>query len=158
MKITSVKAIITEKDVLSIINEFVDVKGLNIEDIKIKDFITITGKYSKFPFTAIIGIGDVYKDILYIKILDIKLKKWRVFNGIKNFALKKAISKFSHYGLSMQGDNLSVNMSVISKLIPKVDFKLKRINVLDGKLEVEAEDIFYSSKEEVEEDFKEVEY
>lgn len=154
MKITSVKAILTQNDILDIIKEYVKVDGLCVEKVEIHNLINIIGKYEKISFKATIGIGNVYNNIVYLKVFDINVGKIRVFNIVKKIALKKVVSKFAKYGLGIESDTLSVDMNVICKMIPKVNFKLIGLKILDESIEVEAKEVVYSSKKESEDSKK----
>lgn len=151
MKVSAVKAILTEEDLLSIIEDFVEVEGLVISEIKIEELITVKGSYKKgikVPFKAKLGIGNVCDNIINIRIFNVNVMKLGILNGIKNFALKTFLKDFSEYGINVDKDSLALDMNLIMKLIPYVCFKLKSVKIVEGGLEVEAQELTYAKNKE----------
>ncbi|MBL4936656.1 DUF1232 domain-containing protein [Clostridium sp. YIM B02515] len=154
MKLTSIKAKVTSKDILEAIEEYVKVEGLNIKEIQINDLIVVKGSYKKgveIPFQATAGIGSIRDNIVNIKIFEFKVAKLGIMSSVKNFALKTALKDFSENGITVDKDNLIVDLNIIAKLVPFVYFKLKAINLMEDAIEVEAEDIIYAPDKEVSE-------
>lgn len=152
MKISNIKATITENDIMSIISEFVEIKGLIIEKIEIKELIVITGKYKKaitIPFQAKIGVGNVYDNLLNLKLLQVKVSKLGLISKIKNIMLKNIISDAHEYGVSVDKDTIELDLNIISKFIPYVYFKAKKVSIVDETVEVEIENLIYSQNKEV---------
>lgn len=152
MKVSAVKVVITEEDVLSIIHDYIQIEGLKIDSIEIKELITVRGSYKKkitIPFVAKIGLGNIHGNIVNIKVFSVNVSKIGIFRGIKNIALKKLLSDFSEYGVKVDKDTVTVDLELASKLVPYFYFKLKTINIMDGALEVEAEDVIYSERKPV---------
>lgn len=153
MKVSSVKVMLTEKDILEIIEEYVKVEGLVINNLDIKELITVTGSYKKgvaVPFKARIGIGSIQGNIVHIKIMDINIAKVGVLKVIKNFALKSFLKEFSENGVTAHKDTIIVDLNEIIKIVPAVNFKLKDLGIISGGIEAEVEDFTYVKDKEVE--------
>ncbi|MCM8711164.1 DUF1232 domain-containing protein [Clostridium sp. SYSU_GA19001] len=151
MKVTSGKIRLTSKDILEAVNEYIKIDNLKIEDIKINELITVNGSYKKkveIPFRASIGLGSIKDNKITIKILDFKAFKVGILPSIKNFALKTFLKDFDKDGITVNKDNLIVDVNVISKLVPFVYFKLKSADLLKDAIEVEVEDILYAPDKE----------
>jgi len=153
MKVSTVKVVLTEKDILEIIDEFVKVPGLVISKIVIKELITVQGSYKKgvaVPFMANVGIGSIHGNVVNIKFMDVKVAKLGILKVIKNFALKNFLSDFSGNGIKVEKDNIIVDLDRIIKVVPGVDFKLKGLDIIDNGLEAQVEDFTYAPNKEVE--------
>lgn len=152
MKLSSVKAVLTAADIMEIIEEYVQVEGLVISNIVLSDIITVSGSYKKgveIPFKAQIGLGNIYENNINIKIFSIKISKLGIFTPIKNFALKKILSDFSDNGIFIDKDVVTLDLNLISKVIPYVYFKLKSLKSIDNAIEAEVEDLIYAPAKEV---------
>lgn len=152
MKVSAVKVVLTEEDILGIIHDYIQIEGLKIDSIEIKELITVRGSYKKkitIPFVAKMGLGNIHGNIVNVKVFSVKVSKIGIFRGIKNIALKKLLSDFSEYGVKVDKDTVTLDLDLASKLVPYFYFKLKTINIMDGAVEVEAEDVIYSERKPV---------
>lgn len=149
MKVSAVKVVLTEEDILSMIHDYVQIEGLKVDSIEIKELITIRGSYKKkitIPFVAKIGLGNIHGNIINIKVLNVNVLRIGILRVIKNIALKKLLNDFSDYGVKVDKDTVTLDLELTSKLVPYFFFKLKTISLMDAALEVEAEDIIYSER------------
>ncbi|AZV55620.1 DUF1232 domain-containing protein [Clostridium sp. AWRP] len=149
MKVSFGKAILTEQDILGIVHEYVNIEGLNIENISINEIITIEGTYkSKISvnFQVNMGLGNINNNIINLKIFDVHVYKFKVFKNVKNIVLKRLLDDFSPYGVEVDRDTVRVDLNLAVKLIPYFNLKLKKVEILPRALEVEAEDIRYEEK------------
>ncbi|MBC2580196.1 YkvA family protein [Clostridium sp. DJ247] len=147
MKVSAVKVLLNDEDILSIISDYIDIEGLQIDNIEINELITIKGSYKRkisIPFTVKIGLGSILGNVINIKIFNIHVSKIGILNSIKNLALKKLLKDFVDYGIKVDKDIVTANLDVISKFVPYFYFKLKSINVISGAIEVEAENLIYA--------------
>lgn len=152
MKISAVKAVLTEQDILSIIEDYLHIEGLEINAIEINELIKVRGIYRKrikIPFEVKIGLGTIKDNIVNIKILKINVSKIGIINSIKNIALKKLLGDFANLGIDVDKDNVAINLEEVSKLVPYFYFTLKKINVVEGGIEVEAENVIYAETKKV---------
>jgi uncharacterized membrane protein YkvA (DUF1232 family) len=151
MKLTSAKARLSSVDALGIINEYVKVEGLTIKELKIDNLITVYGSYKKgveIPFQASVGIGSVQGNIVCVKILEFKVAKVGILSSIKNFALKNILKEINVDGISVDKDNLIIDLDILIKVVPFVNFTLKHIELVKDAVEVEVENIIYAPEKE----------
>lgn len=152
MRVSAVKAVFTEEDILSIIHDYIQIEGLKIDSIEIRECIMLKGSYKKkitIPFVVKMGLGNIHGNIVNIKVFSVKVSKIGILSGIKNITLKKLLSDFSEYGIKVNKDTVTVDLELASKLVPYFYFRLSTINMIDGALEVEAEEIVYSERKPV---------
>lgn len=151
MKVTGVTIRLAASDILDIIKEYVKVEGLNIKDIKIDELITVYGSYKKgldIPFQGTFGFGNIYENMVNIKIFDFKVAKVGIIRSVKNFALKAILKDLGENGIFVEDDNLVININNLSKLIPFVYFKVIGIKLTKDFIEIEVEDIIYAPNKE----------
>lgn len=147
MKISSAKIKITQSDILSVIEDLLDIDNFKIENINIDELITISGTYKKtisIPFKIIIGIGSVNSNILNLKIFDLRISKLKVFGMVRKIALKNILSEFSEYGVDINKDIITIDLNVVSKLLPYVCFKVNDISIIKNALLVDVYEIIYA--------------
>lgn len=153
MKVSDVSAALTGEDLLGILKDFVQVEGLHFEKVEITQYISVYGSYKKgvsIPFHADIGLGNVNENIINVKIFKINAAKINIFKGITDLALKTFLKDFSEYGIKANKDTLSIDLNLISKLIPYVYFKLNSVIIENGTIKVSVSDIIYASDKKTE--------
>lgn len=153
MKISSAKIKLANKDLQGIIEEYVEIPGLYIDNINIKELITIEGSYTNkvnFKFKAIIGVGRVFDNILTIKIMKIKISKLPIIKGFIQVAINKALKSAIGIGIKAKGDNIIIDMNILSKFIPFVYFNIGGIELIKDYIVVDARDIIYATDKPVE--------
>lgn len=151
MRLSSVNVSLSEKDILSLIDQFVEVEGLSIKSINIDELISIEGEYKKgvtIPFKAKLGIGNVINNCINISIFDVKVAKIGVLNSVKKLAMKALLKDLVSIGLTVDGETLNLNLNKLSKSIPYVYFNLKSAEVENGFIKIEAQDIIYTEEKE----------
>ncbi|MBP2033744.1 hypothetical protein J2Z42_002451 [Clostridium algifaecis] len=144
MRISAAKFKFTEKDILNIIKDYVQLDEINIEEVLIGEIVIIKGKYVKklnVPFEIQIGIGSIKNNYLNIKIYKLKVMGLKIAGLIKDAITKNIINDLFSYGMRLNNDTILINLSDIVKLIPHFNFNLTKINIVDGTLELEAENI-----------------
>lgn len=151
MRVTAVKAILSDQDLLGILKEYVVVEGLKFEKIEINELITVYGSYKKgvlIHFKAQVGMGNIVDNTINLKIFNINVMKIGLLKLIKNLALKTSLKDFYDIGIKVHKDTITVNLGTISKLIPYVYFKLNKINIIQDAIEVEVEEVIYAQNKE----------
>jgi len=145
MKISNIQAQLTSNDVLSIINEFVKVDGLNINKIDIYGSeIEIGGSFKKgvsFDFTGIITLEGVIDGIINARFSKLKLSKFGIFRFAKNFALKKAIQFLKVKGITVNKDRVSIDLQKILLDITYVDLKPSNLYIRNNIIHAEIEEL-----------------
>lgn len=152
MNIKRVALQLSEQDILSIIKDFVDVKGLNIEEIKISDKIYIEGSYkilTGISFKIAVVLSGIKDNIALLTIDSITFGKIGLFKWIKNIALKMLSKSLKDLGIEYLGGTVFININRILKQIPfSVRFNIIAANIKDKLLNVTIEDICFFLKRE----------
>lgn len=150
-------------DILEILEEFVSINGVKIEDINIKDIITIKGKYTKkavINFSIELGVGSVKDDEIIVKILKVKMGILRIALSLIHLIFRKLLQSFEDYGVQIKNKHIIINIKKIQELIPVTTFDIKSIKVQNGFIEVEGKNIQikldkeYKTIEAINEEFK----
>ena len=152
MNISNVKVRVTEKDILTILEEFLNVKELNICNIKIGELIEVNGSYKKgikFNFQVTLGLGSIDNNVLKLRVFKVKVGVLRICTGLANYILKKVLKSFEYMGLTVEKKTLFIDFKKLCKYIPLVEFKLKHITLYENNAEVYVEDLIYKDKKEV---------
>ncbi|WP_050608118.1 YkvA family protein [Clostridium niameyense] len=147
MKLSSAEVKISSEDILSILKDFVKVEGLEFKGIVIDEFITVEGLYKNgmnILFKAKLGLGSIVDNILNVRIFKVEVCNLKILGGIKNLALKVLLKNFQEYGIYVHKDNIKIDLDTLSKKIPYVYFKIRKINVLNGFIEATVDNIIYS--------------
>lgn len=161
MKISNVQAQLTGDDILSIINEFVKVDGLNICKANIYgNRIEIEGSFKKgvgLDFSGTIEIEGVIDGVIYARFSKLKVLNLGIFRFIKNFALNKAIKVMNVKGIGVKKDKLIIDLQKVLIDIPYVSLKPKNLYIKDGAVFAEIEELDISIagnlvKEDLQED------
>ncbi|MHC1684827.1 MAG: YkvA family protein [Clostridiaceae bacterium] len=167
MKVSYVLARLSQHDILGIIQEFIKVDGLEIENIEIKDIITIKGKFTKkvsVNFSVTIGVGAVNSDEIVIKILKVKVGILRIAISLIQLIFKKLLASLEPYGVIIKDKHIVINLDKIQSLIPVTTFSIKSVMVKDSFIEIEGENINinlekqYKSIEVINEEFNNEKY
>ncbi|MCW6111378.1 YkvA family protein [Clostridium sporogenes] len=158
MKVSSVKVTLTEVDIMTLIKDYLKVSGLHIESISLWDFIEVKGSYTKgisIPFFAKLALGSVDNNTLNIRIFKVKVMNLHIVDTIKKLALKLSLNSFKDYGIYVKKENIRIDLDILSKKIPYTYFKIEKINLYSGYIDVFVDNIVYSKENEKED--KEVE-
>lgn len=159
MKISSLKIKLTKKDIKGIIDEYLDIDELKIEDIEIDNFITLYGEINKgfnLKFKIKIGVGRVYNNEINLKIFKIKLGKLPVPIKVVSSIVKHYVKKLEDIGLVVNNGYIKLKVNLLMKFLPYVYLNLKNINLIESAVELEAEDVIVSQNKEIEKiEFKE---
>lgn len=151
------------EDIVGIIEEYLSIEGLIIEDINIKDTITIKGRYIKkirVNFSIILGVGAVKGDKFILKILKVKAGGLRVAISLIHFIFKKILCSFEKYGITIKNKHIIINIKKIQQMIPVTTFTINNIEVQHGFVKLEGENIKinfekqYKSIDEINQEFR----
>lgn len=149
MKISGVQAQLTGEDILSIINEFVDVEGLELKEVNIDNSISIKGSFKKgvtIDFQGELTIIGVEDGNIIAKFSKLKVMKLGFFRPIRSLALKFGLKQLKLSGIDATKDRIVLNIDKLLKDVPYVDIKLKELYIKGQALQVEVEDINISLK------------
>lgn len=142
-KITSIIGTISEADLLNDIREGIKtakVEGLSMETVVLDDeLIKLKGVYHKvidIPFSLAVRILDVHKNILRLKIEEIKVLKL----GIPKLALSVATNsmkeKLSELGITYQDETVTVYIDKALEKVKHVKANVEHLVVENGVLAV----------------------
>ena len=135
MKISRVQAQLTGEDILSIINEFVNVKGLRVDKISIDKEIIIKGNFThgiSLDFEGALSLEGVKDGKIYGRFSRLNLMKLGAFRMIRSFALKKALKFLEGNGVEANKDSLIVDLNKILAENPFVSLDLSGAYIKEG--------------------------
>lgn len=144
MNISGVNIKLTGQDILSIINEFVNVKGLKIKEVVIDDGITVEGSFTKgitINFMAKIEILKCENNKVYVKLKKVKILKFGVLRIIRSFALKQLSKLCSQFGISNNKETAVISINTMLKDIPYVNLNINDIYIRKDVIYVEADNV-----------------
>lgn len=137
MNISKVLVSLTGNDVLSIINDFVKVDGLSLNEVIIDENILIKGS-----FTKIIKINfEVTLDEL--KVVDgkvtgrfskLKVYKLGMIRMIRSLILKSLLNIFGDIGIEENRDELVVNVDDLLKGVPFLKINVSDVYIKDNMI------------------------
>ena len=151
MKISAVSVTLSSQDLLSMIDDFIEVEGLKIDKIDMSELLTISGSYRKFmniPFEVKIGFGNVINNVVNIRIMNVNILKLNILSSIKNLAMKKFMKDLAEYGIAVDGENVAVDLVMISRMVPYVYFRLDSLKIVDKCLVASFEELIYAKNKE----------
>lgn len=158
MRISSVNIVLSSEDLLSIlkdlVGEFLPNKGLNIDAVLLNEDIIIKASYNgkiKMSFVVVLQVCSVVNNMIKLQIKEVKLGKFKVFNFLKNFGIKKAMSSLKEYGIFVDKDFVVVAMDKLEEHIPGANFNILSISV-EKNIKVELESLNINLKELLKED------
>ncbi|SHI61700.1 Uncharacterized membrane protein YkvA, DUF1232 family [Clostridium cavendishii DSM 21758] len=150
MRVSNVEAVLSGQDILSIINDFVKVDGLNLKEVNIKEEIEIEGNFKKiikFKFKLNVSIIKIIENNIYLSLNKVKIFKLGIFKKIKNIVLKKVVNNFKEYGISVEKEIIIVNLNKILGTLPFINFNLNNLYIEQENIKVNFSDInFYLNK------------
>lgn len=149
MKISKVQAQLNNEDILSIINEFVELEFLSIDEVLIKNSIVIKGKLTKgitINFIVELNILKVEDGKLYIKVSKLKTGRLGIFRIIRSFGIKKALEFIPCEGIESKKDVIIIDIHKVLIDIPYVDVNISDVFIRKDLLYLEVDNINVSIK------------
>lgn len=144
MKISGVQAQLVGSDILSIINEFVKIDGLELKEAIIDNAINIKGAFKKgvsIDFAGQLTIEKVENSIVTAKFSKLKLMKLGFFRPIRSLALKIGLGQLKISGIDATKDRVIIDIKKLLKDIPYVDIDVKALYIKGQSLHAEVENI-----------------
>ena len=165
MNISSVKVALTGEDLLSILNEFVSVAGLNLEKIEIEDEIRLYGSFTKgitINFIAGVKLSRIEDGIIHGEVSYFKVAKLKIFSIFRKAALKFALKSLEEKGIGYNDGKVVINLKALLMDVPYIDLNISDIYLTQDSLNVDVANINISIKgtlikEEVKEEQEEEE-
>ena len=149
MNISSVKVALTGEDLLSIINEFVSVEGLNLQKIEVEDEIRLYGSFTKgitINFAAGVKLSRVEDGIIHGEVSFFKVAKLKIFSLFRKAALKFALKSLEEKGIRYNDGKVVINIKYLLKDVPYVDLDISDIYFTQDLLNVDVSNINISIK------------
>lgn len=144
MNISEVKVKLVGNDILSIINEFVKVDGLNLKSATIEDGIILEGslnKVIKIDFLIKVELVECVNNKITARIVKVKILNLGLFRILRSFVLKQLAKSFKKYGIESQKDKVTININAILSDVPFVDLTINEIFMKRSELWVEASNV-----------------
>jgi uncharacterized membrane protein YkvA (DUF1232 family) len=150
MNIKRVAVELSGKDMLSIVKDFVDVKGLNIENIVINNEVCIEGFYKKvfnISFKVTVALVAIKDNVALLTVESISFGNIGIFKWIKNTALRMLSKVLKELGIEYIDGTICIYINKILKDIPfGIRFSIAHANIQDKLLCLNIEDIYFSLK------------
>lgn len=161
MKFSGVSVNLTGNDLLSIINDFLNIEGLDISKVELNKDISITGVFKKgvaINFIGKIKLGKIENGKIYGEVLAFKILNIGIISIFRKLALKYAVKSFEDKGIYYEKGKVIINIKKILNDIPFVDFDIDDIYITNSMLNVAIRNLNISlSGDLVKEEIKEIE-
>lgn len=144
MRVSGVQAQLVGTDIISIINEFVNVEGLELKEAIIDNAINIKGTFKKgvsVDFQGQLTIEKVENSIITAKFSKLKLMKLGFFRPIRSLALKIGLGQLKISGIDVTKDRVIIDIKKLIKDVPYIDLDLKALYIKGQALHAEVENI-----------------
>ncbi|WP_326513113.1 YkvA family protein [Clostridium intestinale] len=129
MNISEVKVKLTKEDLLDLLREVIDLKGLIINSIELDNKIGIKGTYKKLfniKFSIFFNIVEVRGQDLVIKLSELKALGIPAIKPIRKLILRKILTDFKKLGIEVENDTVIIHLNELIK-----DFKFLRLGSLN---------------------------
>lgn len=144
MNISGVKVSLTGEDLLSIINDFVKVEGLNLAKIEIGEEIKLFGSYVKgfkIDFIAGLRVKRVENGVIHGEVSSFKIAKIKVFSLFRKMALKYTLKSLEEKGINYEDGKVVINLKSLLRDVPYVDLDIADIHINQNILNVDVTNI-----------------
>ena len=144
MNISYVNVGLSGDDLLSIFNEFIDIKELDIKSITIDDEILIEGTFNKFAvikFQCGVRIKAIENNIIEAEVSRFKVLNIKIAKFIRKLALKFALKSLKDKGIIYKDGKVSVNYKYLLKDVPYIDLDICKLFMANDKINVEVKNI-----------------
>ncbi|WP_244834901.1 DUF1232 domain-containing protein [Clostridium sp. BJN0001] len=139
----------TEDDIKSIIEEFIRIEGLNVENINIGNGIELSGFFEnkiKINFYLKLLVEGCADNKISLRIIKFKVLNVAVFRIIRSLILDKVSDLLSEYGISSNKDLVIVDFKKCFKNVPYISLNIDEVYIKGNKLCIDASDINVSIK------------
>lgn len=160
MNISKVQVQITGSDILSAINDFVQVEGLNLSEVIIDKDIKVKGSFTKgvtVNFEAAIDIIGIVDGKVHGRFSKFKAMKLGFFRPFRSLALKYGLKSLADLGIFADKDEIIIDVDRILKPIPFVKLSMSSAYINGQALVAEVENINLSLKGELKEEVEPLE-
>ena len=147
MKVSAVNVELKSNDILSMIEEFVKVEGLSITKLDIDNGLSVNGEFKKglaIGFKATCTIIGVENNKLKIKLFSASLMSLGIIKPFRKLALKIGLKGFKEQGITVNGDEIIIDINKILEKVPFVNLKLDKVYIEDKTIKVNVKEIDFS--------------
>lgn len=144
MQISNVDIKLNSNDLMSFINDFVKIEGLEIKSLNINNTIEVEGVFKKviaLGFKATIEILGVDGDNLLIRFSKAKLMSVGILKPFRKIGLKIALKGFKNQGILVKEDKILVGYKIILSKIPFLNLGFKELQIQGNMLNIGLEKI-----------------
>lgn len=140
MNVSSINVRLTGKDLLSIYNDFISIKELNIENIEIKDDIKIVGAFTKgitINFEGRFKLSSMENGLIRGEVIGFKVLNIGIASFLRKMALKFALKSLKDKGINYDKGKVIIQYKYLLKDISYIDFDIFSIYCAYGVLNIE---------------------
>lgn len=144
MNVSSINIGLTGENLLSIYNDFVSIKELNIERIEIDEDIRIIGSFTKgivIKFECRFKLNSTEDGLIKGEVTGFKILNIGIASFLRKIALKFALKSLRDIGIIYDDGKVIIQYKYLLKDIPYVDFDIYNIYCTVGVLNVELRNI-----------------
>ncbi len=144
MNISNVSVGVSGQDLMSIYNEFVDVKEIDIQSIEVTDEIRIIGEFKKgiiIKFQVGLKIRSIDKNTISAEVTGFKVLSLSIAKFIRKIALKMALKSLKDKGIVYSEGVVNINYKYLMKDVPFVDFDIENIEIENGIFKTEVSNV-----------------
>lgn len=144
MNISNINVGLTGENLLSIYNDFVSIKELNIESIEIKEDIKIVGSFIKgivIMFECQVRLTSMENGLIKGEVTGFKVLNIKIASFLRKIALKFALKSLKDMGISYDSGKVIIQYKYLLKDVTYVDFDIHSISCSCGALNVELKNI-----------------
>ena len=144
MNISNINVRLTGENLLSIYNDFVSIKELNIDSIEIKEDIKIVGSFIKvivIRYECQVRLTSMENGLIKGEVTGFKILNIKIASFLRKIALKFALKSLKDMGISYDSGKVIIQYKYLLKDVPYVDFDIHSISCSFGALNVELKNI-----------------
>lgn len=144
MQISNVDIKLSADDLMSFINDFVKIEGLEIKSLKINNTIEVEGAFKKvlaLGFKATIDVLGLEGDNLVIRFSKAKLMSVGILKPFRKIGLKIALKGFKNQGILVKQDKILISYKAILGKIPFLNLDFKELKIQENILNIGLEKI-----------------
>lgn len=144
MNISKVCVNLTGQDILSIINDFVNINGLTLNEVTIDNGVEIKGSFKKgikIDFKLLIDELNVVNGKVVGKLSKLKVYKLGIFRIFRSLALKTLIKVIGDIGIHTNKDVITVDINKILERFPFIKINVKDVYIKENTVAAEVSNI-----------------
>ena len=144
MQISKVQVDLNAEDLKSFINDFVKIKGLDINTLKINEGIEVEGVFKKvlsLGFKARIDILGIEGENLVLEFSKAKLMSVGILKPFRKIGLKIALKGFKNQGILVKEDKILISYKKILEKIPFLRLNFESLEIKENLLHISLEKI-----------------